>query len=214
MSEDRSYEQGYDLDDRGMKRRIIAVILAVLVAAVVAMATHSAGVGPFGARLLLYGEADLYVLNVSDRPQWVSIDGGERQRVQPEGARLLRLVGGESAIEIYDDGETESPVETLLIEAKHSDALLNLSDHTCLVVATVEGLQEGEITLEVVDFLEADVKTYQLGSTNVIWPRGYPGVAAKKEGPPMAVELLDCTLVEDRDFVEDYLAARLAQRLE
>ena len=197
---------------RAIPGRVIAVVVAVLVAGLVGIWTESAGVGPYGLRVALYGEGDLYVLNLSDEEREISVDGRDREPLAAQGARLFRLVGGTSEVALFVEGQ-DQPEQIIEIEASRSHVMLNLSDETCLVVAAVEGVNgDGPPEVEVLATLDPEVEVFELGSRNVVWPRGYPGVLAEGQDPARAVEVIDCSLVEDKEFLAEYLAGQLYRR--
>lgn len=197
------------------KRRRTAIIAVVFAAAAAAAAfvPHMLGYGWFGHRILLYGESQLYVLNISDQPRQVSVDSGPPEQIDAGGARLLPLVGGVSSIQTRSDDESSARDWT--VETNRSALLLNLSDATCLIVSELTGLtDEQPLEVEIIDQLDADTEIYDVDSRNVIWPRAYPGVVDEDQTDPVrSVEIIDCHLFDDEQFLEDYLQRRFEDRL-
>ncbi len=191
----------------------VAVILAALLSAGAVWGQLS-GYGVFGYRLVLYGENDLYVLNLEDEARYVSVEGGELKEVVAGGARLLRVVGGEATVEAFDEDREFLESWTLVSDRSHT--FLNLSEHVCIAISKIGGLPDGdEVVVEIKDWLEPGTTLYPLDTRMVLWPRMEPGALEYGEGPPrvVSIEPADCTLSEDDDFLAEYLQRRIAERL-
>lgn len=190
----------------------MGVVLVLAVAIIAGVWGHMAGVGAFGYRLLLHGEGGLYVLNLTEEAHDITVDGGEVVEVAAGGARLIPLVGGRTTIGAVDaEGDHRREWE---IEVSQSDVLLNLSPETCLVVAELSGISNAEdLEVEVVERLEEGTEIYQLGSRNIVWPRGYPGAVEQGEERALSVEVVECWLLDDPDFLQEYVSTQIRKRL-
>lgn len=204
--------------DHNAKLRRLWLGLAFVVGAVTAIGAawgHVSGYGVFGHRLLLYGENDLYILNLGDEKRYVSIEGRERQKVGAEGARLLSVVGGESTIAIYDGDQNRLDLREVHTDRSH--LFLSLSEASCLAVSEIAELSDDEgVSVEVVDWLTPTDSLYAFETRQVVWPRVNPAMAVNDDarGALMSIEPADCSLEDDEEFLSDYLESRLEERLE
>ena len=190
---------------------VIATALVVVIA-VSGLMAHAAGYGFLGYRLAAYGEASLYVLNLSEEPRRVSVDGRTAETVDADSAQLLRLVGGLSTVEVFD--EADQRLQSFEVETDRSHAFLNLSGETCLVVSQLSNVTtDEELSVEIVDMLGPRDDLYVMETDNVVWPRGYPGVLTDDGPPARSIEAIDCWLLEEKDFLKDYLQSRFTERL-
>lgn len=205
-----------DRTDRGSPaapRHAAMVVLAIVAVVVAGVGPRLLGYGWFGHRALLYGHNDLYVMNLTDAPRTVTVDGRTTRTIRPDNAAILPLVGGRSTVDI--SGEDGELLRRRTVESNRSHVLLDLGGETCFVVGEVSNLSEGdELEVDVADLLGPDVSVHPLGSRNVVWPRGYPGVLREDStDPALSVEVVDCSLRDEPEFVENYLRERLAERL-
>lgn len=208
-------ESGEQKRQRGMtKPLVIAAVLVVVLAGagVAGYLAQAAGYGFLGYRTIVYEPAQLYVLNLSDKPHYLSIDGRESQRIEAQGARLFPLVGGRSHVEVVDDEEQRRDWE---VETDGADLFLNLAPQGCLVVSELTGVgRDEEIAVDLVDFLDDGDELYYMGTRSVVWPRGYPGAVDVEDGEPMvSIEVVDCWMFDDQAFLRDYLKSRFEERL-
>lgn len=207
-------EQEQHEASRSRRLRVaVALVISVAIAGG-AFWGELAGYGVFGHRLMLYGENNLYVLNLDDEERYVSIEGGELEKVGAEGARLLHIVGGEAKVEVFD-GDWEA-LDSWTVVTDRSHAFLNLSTDACIAVSEVSGLPDGDdIAVDMVDWLEPDTTLYALETRTVLWPRMDPGVLeyGETQGAVISVEPADCTLSGDDEFLAEYLQRRIEERL-
>lgn len=196
-----------------LARRLVAGLAAVALVAGAGVAAHLSGYGWFGYRVLLYGHNQLYVLNLEDEPRRVIVDGRTTRDVQPDNAAIAPLVGGAASVRIETpEGE---PIATRTVETDRTNVLYHLGGESCLVVTEVSNVDDGtDLTVEVVDMPGPQTELYHLDSRNIVWPRGYPGVLDETASdPPRSVEVLDCDLRDDEDFVTEYITQRLRARM-
>ena len=200
---------------RPAKKWIVLACVFTLTAAVgiSGWIAQQAGYGFLWHRLLLYGQGEIYVLNLGEDDRYISVDGREARRVVAGNARLLPLVGGESVI--VETDSTGRIVRERSIETAGTHVLLNLDEGTCLVVAKLQGvIEEQEVSATVASLLKGETELYDLESTGVIWPRGYPrAVEPRQTDSVMSVEVVDCSLLDDRDFLEQYVVSRIEDRM-
>lgn len=193
-----------------------AGILAALavIALGVGVIGHISGAGWFGHRTWLYGDGELYALNMGDDPLWVAVDGRERKKVPPNGAQIFDLVGGTSIVEVTDEGS--DVVDRYDVTVDDSHAFLKLTDEGCLAIVDITpfyGGQQGK-RLDFDAFLRQDARVWIAGSKNVVWPRkDFPSKLSGGEGPGLWFELVACELFEEQDFLDAYLATRIEQRM-
>ncbi len=196
--------------------RVVAVAVAVLAVVLIGAGgafAQAAGYGFMGYRVVLYGDAELYVLNLADEDRYISVDGRPVQRVEAGNARLLPLVGGESVIEAMDgDGQ---PLQSWTVETDGSHILLNLDEESCLLVSKLFELAvPEEMRAEIATRIDSERILYTLDSSRVIWPRGYPGaVDTEGDEPIYSVEVIDCTLTDDKAFLQEYVVSRINDRM-
>lgn len=178
---------------------------------------HLVGIGFLGHRLLLHGEGDLYVLNLTPEELFVSVDGRPLEVVHAQNAQIVQLIGGTSRVEIYD--EEESFRESYEVRSSRSHGLLNLSEEACLVVADISSMYgEGgrDAGVEIVRTVEpGGDRVIPLESFNVVWPRRTPPARmAAERGPMLVVEIVGCPLLEDPGFLKEFLVVRIQDRME
>ncbi len=190
--------------DRGGKW--IGLVLAVVLAVAVAVVPTLWGYGVMGHRAWLYEPGQLYIYNGEEEALTVWADGRELGGVEPDAARLFELMGGSTQLAI---GEEEHSVEV------DGDAyFFNRSEHCVAIGVGVDGLEEGEPSIDEVRLSGAEVELHHLESREVIWPRGYPGaVETGGEQGAYMVDYVDCSLLDDRDFVIEYMEIRLDERM-
>ncbi len=203
-------------EQSGSSRR--GLYLGVALALVVAIGAGGVipqllGYGWFGHRPLLYGQGQLYVLNLTDQPHLISVDHRVAQQVEADGAELLPIVGGVSIVEAIN--ESEGSAQRWEVETRRSHALLNLADDTCFVVAEVSNIFDDEqLQVEIEQVVDGQTGVIPLGSERIIWPRGYPkAVGEQGDDPVYSIEIADCEITEDDEFLRDYLQSRLEARM-
>ncbi len=201
---------------RSMTKPVVisAVVVLVLVfVGVGGFVAQAAGYGFLGYRTVLYDPGELYVLNLTEKRRYIAVDGAQMKPIEAEGARLFRLVGGNSELKGFD--EDRNRWRNWQVETDGSHIFLNLSAEGCVVISELKGLVEQQtLSVELIDLLDADQRPHHLGSRRVIWPRGYPG-AIDVEGtdPVLSVEVVECWMFEDADFLREYLRTRLQERM-
>jgi hypothetical protein len=191
---------------------ILLVTVLVGVAAVGAIG-YISGAGWFGYRQIMYGEGQVYLLNMGGETLEVRVEDREPVEVPPEDARVVDVVGGESELVVRDeDGEV---VDRHTIFIDNSDALLKLTDNGCLVASDIGAFYgRGGEGLEFVEMIEEDQRLFVPGSTNVIWPRQeFPAKLDREGGDAIWLELAGCALLDQPEFLRAYLDVRLGNRL-
>jgi hypothetical protein len=192
-----------------------------LLAAVLAGLTLIGGIGQlsgagwFAHRTILWGEGDLYILNMGSEPFTARVDGGKAVEVPPQDAQILSLIGGTSHVELTD--KTGALIAAHDITIDGSNALIKVGDELCLSVADItpyyggKGNPEGIPIHEVVPAAQS---VWIAHSRNVVWPRrDFPKRLAGADGPARWVEIVGCDLIEDRTFLSGFLEIRLQERL-
>ena len=198
------------------KKGLVVVGLGVIaVVAAVGIVGKLSGTGWFGHRSFLYGQGELYILNMHLEDRHVSVDGLPPVPVPKLNARLVDLIGGTSSVVISKDPEGTQVEVTKAVTIDGSSALLKLTDQKCLVVSDVTSFyQKGaERKLKVVHGIKATESLHVLGSTNIIWPsKPFPAHFKLGQGPVLWVELVGCDLLGDKEFLDTYLGVRLSER--
>lgn len=197
-----------------LKRFGIPTLLALVTIAGVGAVGQLTGAGWFGYRTWLHGPGDLYVLNLSETPYQVSVDGFEATDVPADGAQIITLVGGTSEVVVTTkDGEV---VATHQITVDDHHALLKLDEVSCLAVVDTTPYYSGrQVDLNIVAKLPRDTDVHILDSANVVWPRkDFPLSLNPQYGPGRWTELVGCELLDDKDFLGGYLDLRLQERVQ
>lgn len=192
---------------------VVAVLVALGAVGAVGAVGHFAGAGWFGYRQILYGVNELYLLNMGSDKLSVSVTGRDTVEVEPEGARLIEVMGGESEVTIRDaEGEV---VETRTVFTDDSSAVLKLSEDGCLAVSDVGAFYgRGGEGLELIETVDRKTRLYVPGSKSIIWPRqNFPPSLAKDGGQALWIELVGCALLDEPRFMRGYLDTRLGERL-
>lgn len=197
-----------------LKTALLVAILALLGLAAVGSVGVISGAGFFSYRTFLYGEGELYVLNMSPQPMYVSVDGREKVEVPAENAKIVEIIGGESRVEAFDgSGQVKG---TYTVDARNSHAFLKLTDDQCLAVVDLDPFYRGSGKQDIrfVALLNEKTRVWIPESRNVVWPRkAFPSALTAKDGPGMWVELVGCPLLEDTKFLDAYVAVRLEERV-
>lgn len=198
----------------GRAKVVVGIVLALLgVVGLVGGVAAWSGVGFLGHRVIMHGEGELYVLNLTGEELWVSVDGRAKEVVHARDAQLVDLVGGTSRVEVRrEDGGEYRRFEVTM---SHSDVVINLSEEACLAVTDITSLYQGNPDgVEFSALLESEVEVYELGSRNVVWPRkAAPPRMDRSLGPMLSVEIVACPLLEDRAFLKEYLLMRIEERM-
>ncbi len=192
---------------------MIAVGVLVLVLGLGAMGVV-AGTGFFGYRSLLYGEGQLYVLNMSAEPLYVSVDGREKVDVPAQNAQLIDIIGGETQAVVTDANEEIRGRYAVFTDNSH--AFLKLSDEQCLAIVNLDPYYRSgsSADIEIVETLDEKTRVWIPDSKNVVWPRKpFPKRLSAGEGQGTWIELVGCPLLEDPKFLDAYLAVRLDERM-
>lgn len=191
---------------------LIAGLLAVL--GVVGFIGTISGAGFFGYRSILFGEGELYALNMGDTPLWVAVDGRERAEVPAGNAKVVDLVGGTSQVVVTD--ADEKTIATYEVTIDDSHAFLKLTDEGCVAVVDITpfygGQQGGRLDFDA--YLRNDARVWIPQSKNVVWPRkDFPPKLSGGQGKGLWFELVACELFEEPGFLDAYLATRVEQRM-
>jgi hypothetical protein len=191
---------------------IVAVSVIVGIAAVGAVG-YLSGAGWFGYRQIMYGNGQVYLLNMGDEPLEVTVEERESVEVPPEDARAVDVVGGESQLVVRNAAGEVVERHTIFVDNSH--ALLKLTKDGCLVASDVGAFYgRGGEGLEFVEMIEEEQQLYVPGTTNVIWPRQtFPRKFAREGGDAIWLELVGCSLLEQEEFLRAYLDVRLGNRL-
>lgn len=197
-----------------MKRVLTFVGIGILVLLGMGSIGHLSGVGFFSYRLFLYGQGDLYLLNMSPEPLYVSIPGHDAVEVLAENAQIVEYVGGSFPVTVADASGKE--VATYNITAHNSHAFLKLTQEECLAVVELDPFYRAGKSQDI-NFralLNEDTRVWIPESKNVVWPRKtFPTRLSAEDGPGLWVELVGCPLLEDPTFLDAYLAVRLEERV-
>lgn len=175
---------------------------------------HLSGAGWFGYRSWLYGSGELYALNLSQEPLFISVDGQEKLEVPAENANIADLVGGTSIVEVYDPDGALLTTHTVTIDDSH--AFLKLTDDGCIAVVDITPFYSGKQKprLDFDAFLKPHVRVWIAQSKNVVWPRrDFPSRLEGGEGKGLWFEIVACELFDEVDFLDAYLATRIEQRM-
>ena len=192
----------------------LIVGIFVVVAAAVGSIGHLSGAGFFGYRTFLYGEGELYALNMGAEPLWISVDGRERAEVPGHNAKVVDLVGGTSTVTVTNGaGEV---IDTHHVTIDDSHAFLKLTDEGCVAVVDVTpfygGQQRGMLDFEA--FLRNPERVWIPHSQNDLWPRKeFPSKLAGGDGKGLWFEIVACELFDEPEFLDAYLATRVEQRM-
>lgn len=192
----------------------IGLLIATLVLGGVGTIGHLSGAGWFGFRVWLYEGGDLYALNLSSEPLWVSVDGGESVEVPPENAQILDLLGGTSTVRVTDATNAVLATHTVTVDKSH--AFLKLTDDGCLAVVDITPFYAGNAgaELDFEAFLRSDTRVWIPQSRNVAWPRkDFPSRLEGGEGDGFWFEIVACELLDEPKFLDAYLAVRLENRM-
>lgn len=214
MNDNTQNPQDHSASTSSSNRIVFGVTasIVVLFVAGAALIPYLIGYGWFGHRLLLYGEGQLYVLNLHDETHHVSVDGRAPVEIPGDDATILPLVGGPTSVEVQD--QQNQVIDSWETELDHSDAFLNLSDDTCFVLAELANLSgNNSLEVEIIEVLDADTDFVPLDTHHVVWPRGNPGAVDDTAESAVAIELMDCELLGEREFLGDYLQTRLEARM-
>lgn len=198
----------------------VIALLVILVILGIGSIGKLSGTGWFGYRQFLYGEGQVYALNLGEKPVEVSVDGREPAELEPRGFAWLDLVGGTSEIVVRrapsegDGGQ----VQRFSVTADNSDVFLKAAGGGCLAAVDVSSFYaSGNPKLEVVARIGAGDHLWVPESKNVIWPRQkFPDSMAGGSGRVLWVETVGCPLLEDKEseYLETYLKLKLQKRME
>jgi hypothetical protein len=192
----------------------VGLLGVMLVVGLLGAVGHLVGIGFLGHRLIMYGEGELYVLNLTDEERYVSVDGRPPEVVHAQNAQIVQLIGGRSEVEIL--GESGEVIEEYVIETRRSHGLINVSERACLAAIDLSSLYgEGRREVELVGLWGPEDRVQEVGSRNVVWPRRDPPPRMDAEmGPMVAVEIVGCPLLEDPGFLKEYLVMRIEDRMD
>jgi hypothetical protein len=192
---------------------IILLVTVVVGVGAVGAIGYITGAGWFGYRQLMYGDGQIYLLNMGAETLEVSVEDRESVEVPPNDARMVDVVGGESQLVVRD--EAGEVVDRHAIFVDNSHALLKLSNDSCLVASDVGAFYgRGGEELEFIEMINEDQTVFVPGSTNVIWPRqDFPAKLDRDGGDAVWLELVGCPLLDQPEFLRGYLDVRLGTRL-
>jgi len=195
-------------------RRVAITVLAVAaIAAAVGAIGQFSGAGWFGYRTWLYGNGELYALNLGKAPLFVSVDGRERVEVPAENAKVVDLVGGTSEVVVSD---ATGVVARYSVTIDDSHAFLKLTDDGCIAVVDITPFYGGKQRpmLDFEAYLRTDARVWIAQSKNVVWPRrDFPSKLQGGQGKGLWFEIVACELFEEPKFLDAYLATRIEQRM-
>jgi hypothetical protein len=204
-----------ELEESNKSRLGLVILLVTVLVGIGAVGAvgYISGAGWFGYRQIMYGDGQVYLLNMGAQTLEVSVEDREPVEVPPEDARVVDVVGGESKIVVRDEDGQVVDRHNLFVDNSH--ALLKLSDDGCLVASDVGAFYgRGGEALEFVEMIEQDQRLYVPGTTNVVWPRqDFPARFDRDGGDAIWIELVGCTLLGQPEFLEAYLDVRLSNRL-
>ena len=213
---DDEYGDDLGVPRRGMSAGKILLVLALLAIVVggVGLIGELSGVGWFNHRPMLYGEGELYVLNMAESDARVSIDGRPFVTVPALNAQLIEIIGGTSKVVVEREGAAPTSYDVTI---ENSDALLNLGGQKCLASVDIQPYYGGKNPddVSIVKTIEKTDEVVVIGSNNVVWPRkSFPPKLAAGGGPGRWVELVGCPLLEEKSYLQDYLNFRLRERMQ
>lgn len=207
-------EEEIELEGGSTLKTVLLIVGAlVVVIAIIGTVAAWAGVGFLGHRIILHGDGELYVLNLTGEERYVSVDGREKKVIHARDAQIAELIGGRSKVEIFSsEGELWKSFD---VQMSRSHVLINISEQACLVVTDISTLYQGdEGGVHFQAFLQPDQEVYELGSRNVVWPRRSPPPRMDASlGPMLSVEIVGCSLLDDESFLKEYLIMRLQDRM-
>jgi hypothetical protein len=197
-----------------LKARLLIALGALAALGLIGGIGQLSGAGWFAHRTILWGEGELYVLNMGMEPVGVVADGGKLVEVAPQDAQLIPLIGGTTRVEVRDKSGTVTQTHEVTIDGSH--ALLKLGEPRCLAVVDLTpfygGKGGGQIIIH--EVVPADQPVWIAGSRNVVWPRrDLPPRLAGGDGPGRWVEIVGCELLDDRPFLAGMLQLRLEERV-
>ena len=193
---------------------VVAVIVTLLAVVGVGSVGMLSGAGFFSYRTFLYGTGELYALNMSDQPLWISVDGRPREEVKAQNAAVVELIGGTS--EVIATNEAGQVKGRYQITAENSHAFLKLTDEQCLAAVNLDPFYKGGGKQDIVftALLNEKTRVWVPNSKNVVWPRkAFPSALAPQDGPGIWLELVACPLLEEPKFLDAYVAVRLEDRV-
>lgn len=197
-----------------VKRALPFVLIASVILVVVGFIGQLSGAGWFGYRSWLHGDGELYALNYSPAPLYLSVDGREKVEVPATNAKVVDLVGGTSHVEVFDaEGHAQ---DTYDVTIDDSDAFLKLTDDGCVAVVDITPFYGGKQKpkLDFVAFLKPDARLWIAQSRNVVWPRrDFPARLEGGKGKGLWFEIVACELFDEVPFLDAYLATRIEQRM-
>lgn len=196
------------------RKRLIYLGLLFIGLLIIGGVGQLSGAGWFGYRSYMYGQTQVYLLNLSDEEKTVTLTGHmEPIVVAAQGAEIVDVIGGDLEIKIRSKKGEE---ETLKIFADDASALVKLSQNGCLTVTNLTAYYGGEQPKDpdYEAFIHSDKRTYVIPSRNIVWPRKpFPRSLDAYGGPGMWVELIGCELLNDRTMLDGYVVMRLQERM-
>ena len=198
--------EGTEAVDRG--GRWIGAVLAVVMAAVLAVVPTFWGYGVVGHRAIFYEPGELYIYHGEEAELEVEVDGRARGMVGPDSAQIFELIGGTTTLVMGP------PEEEWTLEVDGNAFFAHFSDQCVAIGRDVEGWEEGEIAIGSVELSDSEERLHRLASSEIIWPRGYPGaVEWGTEAEVIVVDFVECSLLDDPSFVREYMGLRLEERM-
>lgn len=183
--------------------------------AVFGLFTWMLGLGPFAYRQILYGTAEIYILNMTDQPVTVQLDSGTPIEVGPESAERTPILGGTTRIITRSEsGEVLEEVDAFV---DGNPVFYNVSGERCLVLSDVSSFYMGspQPGVEIQEVFKKGTRIVPLPNERVIWPRETLRDQLTGAGNGVAwIELVGCTLTEpqERHVLQSYLDVQLTER--
>jgi hypothetical protein len=201
----------------GGRRWLAPVGVGLAGLAAFGLVTWMLGLGPFAYRQILYGSTEIYLLNMTPRPVFVTLDSGRPIEVGPEEAERTPLLGGTTTLTTRD--EAGRLIEELEVRADGSPVLYNVEGAKCLVLSDVSsfylGGQPADQGVKVVKTFERGSRVVVLPPGQVIWPRKTLDDKVRDAEKGVAwIDMVACPLLdpEEASVLEAHLNVLLTER--
>lgn len=196
------------------RKRLLYLGLLLIGLLIIGGVGQLSGAGWFGYRSYMYGETQVYLLNLSDENKTVTVTGMmDPIEVAAQGAEIVDVIGGDLEIKVLSkNGESQ----TMNLFADDASALVKLSKQGCLTITNLTAYYGGEQPKDpdYEAFIQNDKQVYVIPSRNVVWPRKpFPRSLDAYGGPGMWVELIGCEILNDRTMLDGYVVLRLQERM-
>ncbi len=196
------------------RKRLLYLGLLLIGLLIIGGVGQLSGAGWFGYRSYMYGETQVYLLNLSDENKTVTVTGMmDPIEVAAQGAEIVDVIGGDLEIKVLSkNGESQ----TMNLFADDASALVKLSKQGCLTITNLTAYYGGDQPKDpdYEAFIQNDKQVYVIPSRNVVWPRKpFPRSLDAYGGPGMWVELIGCEILNDRTMLDGYVVLRLQERM-